>query len=84
MSKPNAAKVNNYTLAKIFEAHRWLWLSDSYERYERNAEELRNGGQNYFGDPEEQNARKFLPLLFLVLSHDDIDVEHQCEVPLVS
>lgn len=80
MSKSNAAKVNNYTLAKIFEAHRWLWLSDSYERYERNAEELRNGGQNYFGDPEEQNARKFLPLLFLVLSHDDIDVEHQWQL----
>lgn len=80
MGKPNAAKLNNYTLAKIFDAHRWLWLADSYERYEQNVEELRNGCQNYLGDPEEQNARKFLPLLPLVLSCEDMDVEYQWQL----
>ena len=80
MGKPNTAKVNNFTLAKIFEAHRLLWLADSYERYEQNAEELRTGGQYYLGDPEGQYARKFRPLLPLVLSCKDMDVKYQWQL----
>ncbi|MEP3784146.1 hypothetical protein [Ascidiaceihabitans sp.] len=79
LRKSNAVKASNYTLAKIFDAHRWLWLADSFERYEQNAEELRTGGYNYIGDPEEQYAKKFHPLLRLVLSHEGFHVEHRCE-----
>lgn len=71
--------MNDFVFNQIFKAHRWLWIAASYSRYEEEQTSLRSGCHNFDPDPEGIHAKRFRYLLPFVLSHDDLNVDYQCQ-----
>lgn len=68
--------MTDFIFNQIFKGHRWLWLADSFSRYEQGQETLRGDPSFASFDQEEVHSERFRSLLPLVLSDDDLDATH--------
>jgi len=71
--------MTEFIFNQIFKGHQWLWIADSFSRYEREQDNLRANPSEASFDQESYHSDRFRFLLPMVLSNADLDVEFRCQ-----